>query len=249
MKLKLIGCEVLYREICLAVARSPHQIDVEFLPKGLHDLGGTVMQARLQEVIDRVDPSQFEAILLGYALCGNGALGLKARTLPLVVPRAHDCIALLLGSRQRYSEYFESHSGVYFRSTGWIERGASLEQASNPLILRQVGVSYNLPELIRKYGEDNGRYLYEQFTQFQRNYSQLTYIETGLESDDHFERSAREEAQQRGWRFEKLRGDLVLFERLVSGDWLDQEFLIVPRGFRVAVTYDDDIIRAEESPS
>ena len=39
MKLKLIACEVLSREMWFAAARAPHQVDVEFLPKGLHDLG------------------------------------------------------------------------------------------------------------------------------------------------------------------------------------------------------------------
>ena len=246
MRLKLVGCEVLYREICFAVARSPHLVDVEFLPKGLHDLGGVAMQSRLQEAIDQADSSRYEAVLLGYALCGNGLLGLNAKALPLVVPRAHDCIALLLGSHRRYADYFESHSGVYFRSPGWIERGGNLEQASNPLLLKKVGVSYNLQELIEKYGDENGRYLYDQFVQYQRNYRQLTYIEIGLEADDHFEQLARQEAGQRGWAFEKINGSLILFEQLVSGHWPEQDFLVVPRGFRVAATYDDHIIRAEE---
>jgi hypothetical protein len=247
MKYTLIGCEVLLREICAAVARSPHQIDVQFLPKGLHDLGGLAMQARLQESVDAVDSAQYDAVLLGYALCGNGILGLVARTLPLVIPRAHDCIALLLGGRQRYQDYFDTHSGVYFRSTGWIERGGSLEQASNPVVLKKVGVSYHLQELIEKYGEENGRYLYEQFTQYQRHYRQLTYIETGLEADGHFETMAQEEATRRGWSFEKLRGDLGLFEQLVSGEWKEQDFLVVPKGYRVTATYGEDIIQAEES--
>ena len=39
MQLKLIACEIFYREMCAAVARSPNQVDVEFLPKGLHDIG------------------------------------------------------------------------------------------------------------------------------------------------------------------------------------------------------------------
>ena len=176
-------------------------------------------------------------------------LGLKAKTLPLVVPKAHDCIALLLGSRQRYAEYFDSHAGVYFRSPGWVERGGNLEQASNPLLLKKVGVSYNLQELIDKYGEENGRYLYDQFTQYQRHYRQITYIETGLEANGQFEQSAREEAQQRGWSFEKIEGSLVLFEQLVSGLWPEMDFLIVPKGCQVAATYDDDIIRAEVSQS
>ena len=130
MRLKLIACEVLYREMCAAVARAPHQVDIEFLPKGLHDLGGAAMRARLQEIVDAADPARYEALLLGYALCGNGVAGLRSRALPLVIPRAHDCIALLMGSRQRYQEYFDNTPGVYFRSTGWLERGEHLDQAT-----------------------------------------------------------------------------------------------------------------------
>ena len=130
MRLKLISCEVLYREMCATVARSPHQVDVEFLPKGLHDLGGSVMCGRVQQAVDRVDSERYEAVVFGYALCGNGIVGLTARTLPLVIPRAHDCIALLMGSRQRYQSYFQQNPGVYFRSTGWLERGEDLDQKS-----------------------------------------------------------------------------------------------------------------------
>jgi hypothetical protein len=230
VRLKLISCEVLYREMCAAVARSPHQVDLEFLPKGLHDLGGPAMRARLQKAADRVDATQYEAVLLGYALCGNGVAGLVSRNLPLVIPRAHDCIALLMGGRDRYRIYFENHPGVFFRSTGWLERGQDLDQAAL---------------LIARYGEDNGRYLIEQFNGYQRNYRKLAYIATGLEPDGSFERQAREEAARRGWQFEIIRGDLRLFERLVAGDWDENDFLVVPPGWRVKPTYDGGIIEKE----
>jgi hypothetical protein len=230
VRLKLISCEVLYREMCAAVARSPHQVDLEFLPKGLHDLGGPAMRARLQKAADRVDATQYEAVLLGYALCGNGVAGLVSRNLPLVIPRAHDCIALLMGGRDRYRVYFENHPGVFFRSTGWLERGQDLDQAAL---------------LIARYGEDNGRYLFEQFNGYQRNYRKLAYIATGLEPDGSFEQQAREEAARRGWQFETIRGDLRLFERLVAGDWDDNDFLVVPPGWRVKPTYDRGIIEKE----
>jgi hypothetical protein len=238
MRLKLISCEVLFREMCFAVARSPHQVDIEFLPKGLHDLGGAPMCQRLQQAVDGVDANGYDAVLLGYALCGNGVVGLTARTLPLVIPRAHDCIALLMGSRQRYLEYFESHPGVYYRSTGWLERGQDLQQN---LLGRP------LDELIARYGEDNGRYLFETLTAYRRNYSGLTYIATGLEPDGSFEQRAREEAAEHGWAFEILRGDLGLFERLLAGAWSVDDFLLVQPGCRVRASYDSGVIESVRS--
>jgi len=85
MRLKLICCEVLFREMCDACAHSPHQVDLDFLPKGLHDLGGKPMAEKIQEVVDRVPEGVYEAILLGYRLCGNGLHGLTARHTRLVL--------------------------------------------------------------------------------------------------------------------------------------------------------------------
>ena len=126
MRLKLLACEIFYRELCAVVAQSVNQVDVEFLPKGLHDIGQASMSARLGEAVAAVDESRYDAILLGYGLCNNGIVGLSARQKPLVVPRAHDCITLFLGSKERYLEYFFSHPGVYFKTSGWIERGDGL---------------------------------------------------------------------------------------------------------------------------
>jgi hypothetical protein len=245
VRLKLIACEVLYREMCAAVARSPRQVDIEFLPKGLHDLGGAAMLARLQELTDRADPARYEAILFGYGLCGNGVAGLVSRALPLVIPRAHDCIALLMGGRERYQRYFEDTPGVYFRSTGWLERGADLDQTTLGMVRNRTGAGYTLEELVARYGEENGRYLHEELAGYQRSYRQLTYIETGLEPDGSFEQQAREEAGRRGWRFESIPGDLRLFEKLVAGDWDEREFLVVPPGWRVKAVYDNRVIDKE----
>lgn len=243
MHLKLLSCEVIYREMCDAVAHSPHQVDVEFFPKGLHDLATSKMWQTLQTAVDRVDPAQYDAVLLGYGLCGNGLAGLRARTLPLVLPRAHDCIALLFGSRQKYQDYFNASPGVYFRSTGWLERGESLEQ----LTQQQIGVGSTLAELTEKYGEDNGQYLFEELYRYQKAYSQLTYIETGLEADGSFENRARDEADQKGWKFSKLAGDLRLFRQLVAGAWDSADFLVVEPGFEIAARYDEGVVSAVRS--
>ena len=122
MRLKLLACEIFRQEITFFLSGSPHQIDVEFLPAELHAIGRVRMKNRLSEYLASVDESQYDAILLGYALCSGGIVGLSVSKIPLVVPRAHDCITLFLGSRKRYLEYFFANGGTYFMTTGWFEQ-------------------------------------------------------------------------------------------------------------------------------
>jgi len=239
MRFKLISCEVIFREMCDAMARSPHQVDVEFLPKGLHDLGGAAMAKRLQQAID--ETTGYDAVLLGYALCGNGLHGLKAKDVPVVAMRAHDCIALLLGSRDRYVQIVTEEPGTYFRSTGWLERGSGLEQ----LVMNRTGIGISLDSFIEKYGEENGRYLYDEMTRYKTNYRRLVYIETGLEADGSFHDQARHEAEEQGWRFEVEKGSLDIFRRLARGEWDSDDFVVAQPGERFAARYDERIVIAE----
>lgn len=243
MRLKLISCEIFYREMCLAAARSCHRVDVEFLPKGLHDIGSAGMLERLQATLDRVDATKYDRVLFGYGLCNNGLVGLRATGLPLVVPRAHDCITLFLGSKERYLQYFYDHPGVYFLTTGWIERNevGELRQAS---VQHKSGMDWSYEELVAKYGEDNARFLYEQLAAKPTHYRQMTFIEMGIEPNDSFERRSQEEAAQRGWSYEKIAGDFSLLKRLVDGPWDGADFLVVAPGQRIEASYDELVIRA-----
>lgn len=244
MHFRLISCEVLYREMCAAIARSPHAVDIEFLPKGLHDSPSADMLRTVQSLVDRAGERAYDAVLLGYGLCGNGLAGLTARTIPVVLPRAHDCITLFLGAKERYLDYFNQHPGVYFKTTGWIERGGSEGELSQ-LSLHRIGFGLSLAEMAAKYGEENARFLIEQQNSYKLKYSQFTFIEMGVEPDDRFERCTREEAARRGWRFEKIRGDMSLIESLVNGDWPPDRFLVVPPGQRVVASYNEGIVSAE----
>jgi hypothetical protein len=206
------------------------------------------MSARLGELLSAVDESQYEAVLMGYGLCSNGLLGLTARRVPLVVPRAHDCITLFLGSKERYLEYFQTHPGVYFKTTGWLERGEGLNQYHEDSIAHQAGMTQSYEELVAKYGEDNARFLYDQLCDMTRNYSGMTFIEMGIEPDDRFERRAQQQAAERGWKYQKLAGDMTLIQHLVDGPWDAERFLVVPPGHRVAASYDEQIIKTVEGP-
>jgi hypothetical protein len=245
MILKLISCEVFYREMCYALSRSPHQVDIEFLPKGLHDIGAVPMRERIQERIDATDSTRYDAILLGYGLCNNGIAGLVAGRIPIVVPRAHDCITLFLGDKEQYLRYFTENPGVYFKTSGWIERGTTGSEFEELSIQRKTGLDLTLADLINKYGEDNGMYLFEEFTRYKDRYRTLTYIEMGVEPDDRFEQRARKDAEVAGWAFGKVKGDMSLIQRFVDGVWDDSEFLVVRSGHRVVATYHGGVITSE----
>ena len=98
--------------------------------------------------------------------------------------------------------------------------------------------------MIEKYGQDNGNYLWEQFTKYTKVYRQLTYIRTGVEPDNSFEQRACQEAASRGWSFDVVNGSLRIFERLVNGEWEGPEFLIVQPGKTVQPRYDGTIMEA-----
>ncbi|MGD0697392.1 MAG: DUF1638 domain-containing protein [Terriglobia bacterium] len=246
MRLKLLSCEIFYREFCAAVSRSPNVVDVEFLTKGLHDIGSEGMLERLQAAVDRVD-SGYDGVLMGYGLCNNGLVGLTARQVRLVVPRAHDCITLFLGSKERYLDYFQTNPGVFYETTGWIERGESNGGLSQLALGKKLGIDQSFEELVARYGEDNAQYLWDELGNLTKNYSQITFIEMGMEPDSSFEGLAREKARARGWKFEKVKGDLGLIQRLVDGVWGEREFLIVPPGWKITAHYNSGIIAAEKA--
>jgi hypothetical protein len=222
--------------------KSSHEIDVEFLQKGLHDIPTLEMLKRIQAQVDAASEQEYDAILLGYGLCNNGLDGLKARNIQLVLPRAHDCITLFFGSRRKYRKYFDDNPGTYFKTTGWIERDEVAEELKQLSIPNQMGMDMTYEQLVEQYGEDNAEFLWEELCNTEKNYSQITFIEMGVEPDDRFEKIAKEEAASKHWKFEKIPGNLTLLQRLLAGDWNNDDFLVVPPHREISANHTENII-------
>lgn len=244
-RFRLIACEIMFRELSYCAALTPNIIDVTFLPKGLHDMGERKMVARLQHAIDEVDTTQYEAILLGYGLCNNGTRGLRAR-LPMVIPRAHDCIALLMGSRHKYAVYFDAHPGTYYKSPGWVERspdpGDDPSNGNPDSVMTQLGIHRTYDAYVAKFGEDNARYLMEMLGDWVRNYNRLAYIDTHVGSFAGYKEQTQAEAARRNWDYEEISGSTGLLQRLVDGDWDADDFLVIPPDQTLRPTYESDIV-------
>ena len=234
----LIGCAVMYREICLCAAQSKNIIDFEFMDKGLHDIGEKAMSNALQQVIDSVDTQKYSAILLCYGLCNYGVKGLHAK-IPLVIPKAHDCITLFMGSKEKYSRYFNSNPGTYYRTSGWIERG-SFGLDGEEDVMSQLGIKPGAD--YSQYGEENAKYLMEMLGNWTSNYTKQTFIDTGVGDVTVYEAMVEEEAKARGLDYESIKGDPRLIRLLMDGDWDEAEFLVVPPGNKITAAYDDAIM-------
>jgi len=250
MFLKVLACEIAFREICHCAACSPNIIEPEFLPQGYHDIPKTGL-VEIQKRIDAVPAGKFDAILLGYGLCSNIITGLTTAHTPLVIPRAHDCITFFLGSKERYRAFFNAHPGTYYYTSGWLEcvrrRGeASLQQGTTFMPSNvQAAADATYRQWVEKYGEEQANYLRETMGNWAATYNHGTLIDFDFTRPLKLREQVQAICARQGWQYEEAAGDLGLFQRWLDGQWDPQDFLVVPPRHKVVTTFDDGIIGAE----
>jgi hypothetical protein len=251
MYLKLIACEVAIREIGFVAAHSSHMIDLEFLPVGHHDQP-KVGHADLQARVNAIPAGRYDGILIGYGICNAMLDNLGTPHTPLIIPRAHDCITLLLGSRQRYQEVFNACPGTYYFSAGWLEfrhrkARANGEPPPTENVAEQMApfsMAKDYAALVAKYGEDNARYLLEVSQTWLQNYRRGMLIRFDFDQKLQLREKVAKICRTQGWTMDELAGDLRLLQNWVDGSWNESDFLIVPPGHAVYPAHQDHIIEA-----
>ena len=123
-----------------------------------------------------------------------------------------------------------------------------MTQYDQDSIQQQTGMLHTYEEYVEECGEDNAKFLCEQVGDRTHNYCGMTFIRMGIEPDGRFKRRDREEAAERGWKFEKLAGDMTLIQQLLDGPWDADRFLVVPPGSRVAASFDERVIKDVTAP-
>jgi len=247
LRIKCLGCEALARLVYLCAAYSPHIVDVELSRIGLHT-DPDELRDHIQARIDGTSGQGYDAIVLAYGVCGRATVGLTARDIPLVIPRAHDCITLFLGSRARYDAELESCPGTYWYSVDYIERGLGTGAALSLGSGSRSDPSSAYDEYVQKYGKDNADCLMEVMGAWQQHYQRAVFIDMEIGDGTRTAQRAAEEAQQRGWSFEQIAGDLVLLRKLLAGHWQDN-FLILSPGEQITMTHTVDIVASTSASS
>ena len=203
----VIACATVIEEML------PHlssEIGYEVLDFGLH-VNPDALRRTLQSAIDAASETA-ETIILGYGLCSQAVVGLRANNCTLVIPRVDDCIAIFLGSGQAYRQQARMAPGTYYLTKGWIEAGDS-----------PFG---EYDALVEQYGEERARRL---MSYILKNYTRLALINTGQYELDRYRDYSRRTAERFGLRYEEISGSDTLVKRMLSGPW-DGEFVIAHPG-------------------
>ncbi len=237
--LAVIACDVLEDETRHFARALPHVRELIMLPQGLHK-EPTRLQRELQTAIDRAEAlPHIEAIALVYGLCSRGVENLRHARCPLVLARAHDCVTLFLGSKERYAAYVLEHPGTYWYTPGWIKTGT------------QPGpdrAAYQRAAYAGKFDADDIEYLVEMDREGLANYSRATYVDLGVGDTARDIAYTRRCADCLGWSFDEVNGDASLLHDLLAGPWDESRFLVVPPHHLIRLTAADTVVEAVAPP-
>jgi hypothetical protein len=244
MRLQAITCDMLLAPVQQLAQESPQDVVVAQLSAALHAQPATLRE-RIQAKVDAADPNA-DAVVLAYGLCGGATAGLEARDIPLVLIRAHDCATIFLGSRARYQSEHEATPGTYWYTDDQLQRGNALKGWLLGDAARSEDVAATRRDYEARFGKDNSDYLLETLGEWHTRYERGAFLDTGLAPAHETADKARTESESRGWRYERVPADLGLVRRLLWGEW-DKDFQVIQPGERLAMSYDEDVVRAESA--
>jgi hypothetical protein len=204
---KVIACATVIEEMLPLL---PPGVDYQVLDFGLH-VNPEALKRALQEAID-ASATSAETILLGYGLCSQAVVGLRANDCTLVVPKVDDCIAIFLGSGEAYRAQSRAEPGTYYLTKGWIEAGDS-----------PFG---EYDSLVKHHGEEKARRLMGKIL---KNYTRLALINTGQYELERYREYSRHTAERFGLRYEEIPGSSALIKKMLYGPW-DDEFVVARPG-------------------
>jgi Protein of unknown function (DUF1638) len=211
MLIKIIACEVMKEELLTIVSKDPiPEIELQFVSMGLH-IHPKKLHQELQELLKQ--SKEYSRIILGFGLCGGAANQLSAPDCRLTIPRVHDCIPLLLGSKLLYRQLSDQILGTFYLSGGWIEGEHSILN-EHQRICDKFGAKKALRVL----------------TMMFENYQRLLYINTGHPRETANLSEAQKLAQLLNLDLQIQDGNRQYLDKIINGPWDEAAFITIPPG-------------------
>ncbi|MFZ4855664.1 MAG: DUF1638 domain-containing protein [Desulfuromonadaceae bacterium] len=209
--LTIIACDVMREE--LLNLKPSAELQFRFISMGLHRWPER-LKDELVRVLAEDIPEGTSAIVFGFGLCGGALSGLKAPGIPLVIPKVHDCIPLLIGSRSEYSRELEREKGTYFLTGGWLEGE------------RTLLTEYH--RVRNRHGESKARKVIATMLD---SYRRILFVTTGHPRQEERLAEARELSSLVELPLEIRSSSSVWLEQLINGSWQSDNFIVVePHG-------------------
>lgn len=213
-KTVLICCKMIEDEMKALLERLNLDLDVMWVDRGFHDKPKR-LNAELQHRINLAEERGYTRILLGFGLCGKGAVGLKAKHALMAIPRFDDCINFLLCPQKRCSRAC-TQCGVMYMTRGWCQ--------DNTARISDIRKVYEA-----KYGTRKARRLLQVIY---GSYTSVSVIDTKCYPLEKVVAMAQEAADDLGLKARVEPGNTKVLEKLLTGAW-DEDILLVQPGCTV----------------
>lgn len=205
MRTLIVACRTIEDELELARREVGCDLPIRWIESGLHNWPNR-LRDRLQQELDAITDA--DRVLLAFGYCGNSVVGLTTGDFELIVPKADDCITLMLGSCARREEV-SAEKATYFLTPGYLDHEANLWSEYGALVAKR--------------GKEKADWVY---TAMLQHYRRLGVIETGsFELQPFFERT-RPIAETFKLDHEVIPGTTSYLCRLLTGPW-DEAFLTI----------------------
>jgi hypothetical protein len=215
MSTVIVACHTIKRELHLAIKETGVDFPVIFIDSNLHNNPDLLHQA-IQQQIDKIE--HVENILMAFGFCGNSLLGISSPEARIVIPRADDCITLMLGSYE-LSKNFRNEVGTYFLTKGWLDGEQNLL------------AEYEC--CVKRYGNEKALNVMGEML---KNYRRLVVIDTKAYKLEDILHKTKNFAEKMGLVHQEYAGSMRLLNKLLMGPW-DAEFIVLEPGRKL--TFDD----------
>lgn len=207
MRYVLLACKTMQAEMEQILARRGNMFDrIDWIESGLHNVTERLKEeitAGLEEIRD------VDCVVIGFGACGNALAGITAGDFEMILPKADDCISIMLGSYQRKREIMKQGE-TYFLTRGWLGGESNIYK------------EYLFT--VEKYGKEMADIIYEEIL---GKYKHLGIIDTKAYDYERFLKETAVMAEELHLHQLPIEGDLSYLERLLTGFWDGGDFICI----------------------